>query len=122
MMENNDQGLIRIELRTDKDVGNRFNDYVEALQEHIMSDVMLHATARLEILESIIRVLVDDYGVTPNQMKVIEDRNHMYGSGPKIWIEVDQSITPVYILVDGDKEPFKAQKSEEKEDVWHLGM
>ena len=121
MMGNNDGSRIRIELNTNKSTEAQYRDYMEALREYVMSDSMMHAKARLELLETIVHTIMDEYGCTPNQMRIIEERFSVSGE-PKVWIEVDQNITPIYVLVNGDKEPLKAQKSEEKEDVWHLGM
>lgn len=120
-MENNNPGKIRIELWSHPDTSEQYKDYVESLHEYLMSDAMMHTKARLEVLETMIHILLDKYGCTPNQMKVIEKRRGMTGD-PEIIIEVDQNITPVYVLVNGDKEPLKAPKSKEKEDVWYLGM
>ncbi len=122
-MTDNDKGKIRIELRTNEKTSDNFKQYITALQDYIMDDSVKHAKARLELLESIVHVIMEEYGVTPNQMKVIEDRDSfMTAKGPSMWIEVDQSITPIYVLVDGDKEPLKAPKSKTKDDLWFLGM
>ena len=119
MMTDNDKGKIRIELRTNEKTSDNFTQYIKALQDYIMNDSMIHSKARLELLEVIIRVIMDEYGVTPNQMKVIEDRDSfMTAKGPSMWIEVDRSIPPLEYLVPEDLTPEEKPESE----YWYLGM
>ena len=104
-------GLIRLELRTDK-TSKFLNDYWEALHEYINSDILMHTRARIEILEAIIRVLIDDYGVSPNQMRIVENRSRWLEGEDMIYVDVDMSVEPINHLVKSEEDSEKQKDNE----------
>ena len=99
-MANGDENKIRVDLRTNEKTKDNYKQYIDSLREQVIGDTRLYVKTRLDLMEAMIRVIMADHGVTPNQMTVCEDRMYVVRSdGPRMWIEIDKSIPPLEYLV-----------------------